>query len=207
LRQPTLKVIAGCNGSGKSTFSQAYVDHIVPFDYDKRFMENYNSLLNIDIRWEMAKNMTIQQFEKEINSAFDHKENFCYETNFDSNPMVWPKKAKELGYKVELIFFCLDRIELAKKRVSIRVANEGHLVPYNIIEYKWKEGYKNLNLYYEFFDYVLLVDNSSPVDMPKNIFELDKNEPGVFDVSKFTNELPEYAKRRFPEIFSLIENE
>jgi len=84
----------------------------------------------------MARNKTAQNFEQEIESALENKRDFCYETNFDSNPMVWAKKAKALGYRIELIFFCLDNIELAQQRVQYRTENNGHHVPDDIVEYK-----------------------------------------------------------------------
>ena len=56
--EPYLIVVAGCNGAGKSRFSKSFVKDIVPFDYDARFNANYQSLQPIDIRHEMANNLT-----------------------------------------------------------------------------------------------------------------------------------------------------
>ena len=42
-----------------------------------------------------------------------------------------------------------------------RTINKGHFVSDETIEYKWKEGYKNLNMYFDLFDHILLIDNSS----------------------------------------------
>ena len=38
MQKPHLIIIAGCNGAGKSTYSQSFTDIIVPFDYDKQFL-------------------------------------------------------------------------------------------------------------------------------------------------------------------------
>lgn len=55
MSNPELLVIAGCNGSGKSSFSKALIpDNIVPFDYDFNFLKFYQSLIPTDFQDEMA---------------------------------------------------------------------------------------------------------------------------------------------------------
>tara|TARA_B110000305_G_scaffold177411_1_gene196423 strand:- start:852 stop:1055 length:204 start_codon:yes stop_codon:yes gene_type:complete len=54
--KPTLLVIAGCNGSGKSSFSKAFTKNGTPFDYDKIHLQKYNSLIPNDLRDQMAHN-------------------------------------------------------------------------------------------------------------------------------------------------------
>lgn len=203
MQSPYLIVIAGCNGSGKSTFSKVYSNDTVPFDYDKRFMENYNSLIDSEFRDIMARNQTTQDLESSIRRAFSNKENFSYETNFDNSPMEWVKEAKGKKYITILIFFCLDSIDLAKTRVKNRTENNGHFVADDTISYKWKEGYKNLNKFYSYFDSLLLVDNSTN-EYISNIVALFKNESGDFDFELYCENLPDYAERRFPEIYNLI---
>ncbi|MCQ2960219.1 MAG: hypothetical protein MJ198_08540 [Bacteroidales bacterium] len=42
---PELTIIAGCNGAGKSTFAQSFLPgNETSFDYDRIFIEIYNSL-------------------------------------------------------------------------------------------------------------------------------------------------------------------
>jgi adenylate kinase family enzyme len=70
MQQPNLIIIAGCNGAGKSTYSSSFVENTAPFDFDKSFLLNYNALFDSDIRADMARNQTIQEFEHAIESAF-----------------------------------------------------------------------------------------------------------------------------------------
>lgn len=204
MQRPNLIIIAGCNGAGKSTYSESFTDNIIPFDFDKKYLENYSSLFDSELRDVIANNMTSSQFTDQINYAFENNLSFCYETNFNQSPLAWAQKAKDLGYKLELIFFCLDSLEIAKKRVQYRTENNGHFVPDTVIFDRWKEGYKNLNLHFSFFDYVLLVDNSSENEYISRLFELEKVDSDSFTLRLFRDKLPEYAKRRFPEIFNLI---
>lgn len=204
--EPYLIVVAGCNGAGKSRFSKSFVKDIVPFDYDARFNANYQSLQPIDIRHEMANNLTTKEFKSSINGAFSHGQNFCYETNFDSYPIEWMTKAKKIGYQTVLVFFCLKSREFAKKRVARRVDELGHPVADQVILDKWKLGYKNLNLHYDKFDYVLLVDNSSDKGPPRQLFALEKQSNGEFDVAVYDPKIPDYAERRYPDIYNLVKN-
>lgn len=204
MQKPHLIVIAGCNGAGKSTYSRALIDSLIPFDYDKQFLKNYESLLDSDIRDVMASNLTINQFTEQIEEAFESRSSFCYETNFHENPLFWAAKAKELGYKIDLIFFCLSTIEIAEKRVLYRTKNKGHFVSNQTIKERWKLGYKNANLYYSFFDYVLFLDNSIDYSLPNELFEIIKNDENELEIRKFVVDLPEFSKTRFPAIFDLI---
>lgn len=208
MRQPFLRIIAGCNGAGKSTYSQSYIsegDQVVPFDYDKRYHEIYNSMFDSDMRDTMAKNQTNDEFVKAIEVAFQNRQSFCYETNFDQQPLLWVKKAQKLGYCLELVFFCLRSIQMAKDRVKFRVQIEkGHFVTNKAVDFKWKEGYKNLNNYFADFDKVLLVENSSSVEPPKNLcllYKLASNN--YFEVKKYTPTLPTWTKRRIPAIYEI----
>jgi len=206
LQSPTLTIVAGCNGSGKSSFSRMNVKGVQPFDYDKRYLEIYSSLYDSEFRDQFAKQKATQEFESSIEGAFSHGKDFCYETNFDTHPIEYAVEAKRLGYELRLIFYCLDSIEIAQKRVAIRTDNNGHFVRNDVIEYKWHEGYKNLNLHFQIFDFIQLLDNSKHNSIPTNVFSLTKNDTGAFDVESYVEEIPPYAQRRYPRIHNLLLN-
>ena len=130
MHKPKLLVIAGCNGSGKSSFSKAFTsDVIIPYDYDKVFKEKYQSLISSDFKDVMTHNLTRKDLKEKIHTAINNKFDFCYETNFNSTPLYWPQIFKDAGYRLEIVFFSLDAIEKAKERVLIRYENGGHFVP------------------------------------------------------------------------------
>jgi len=82
MSRPILLVIAGCNGSGKSTFSKKLgAGNFDPFDYDLNYLKNYSSLHDMDIKDLMAHNMTWRQLEEKVEGAINSNSNFCYETN------------------------------------------------------------------------------------------------------------------------------
>ena len=197
---PDLTVIAGCNGAGKSTFASSFLpDGILSFDYDRLLLETYNSLPDSELREGIAKNETTQAFEHAIEKALLHKVDFCYETNFDAHPLFGLQKFKEHGYQLNMIFFCLDNQEIARHRVQVRTEFKGHFVDDKTIDLKWKEGYKNVNMHFRFFDNILFVDNSKQNDVYSNILQIEKGE-----IELMTDNIPEYFKHRLPAIYDLL---
>jgi predicted ABC-type ATPase len=90
---PDLTIIAGCNGAGKSTFASSFLpEGLTSFDYDRLFLENYNSLPDSELREQLAENQTTGDFEGSIGKALLDNTDFCYETNFDSQPIYWAQK-------------------------------------------------------------------------------------------------------------------
>jgi hypothetical protein len=64
-----------------------------------------------------------------------------------------------------------------------------------------------LNLYFNEFDLTYLIDNSKNGKPPKIYLEIEKINVNEFILKQYEHELPKYAKKRFPSIFSLLENE
>lgn len=196
--EPTLLVVAGCNGSGKSSFSKSLVPPgFLPFDYDAYFLKFYTSLFDSDIREEMAHNMAFAELENQIKVAIANKKNFCYETNFNSTPLHWPKYFKKNGYKLHLIYLCLDSIGEAKRRVAIRVANGGHFVHESEIRRRYYDGFGNLNANFRYFNLIDLFDTSGYSTEPEYILSV---ENGTITTKI---KLLEYLYELIPEILKL----
>jgi len=195
MSEPTLLVIGGCNGSGKSTFSKLLVPpRFKPFDYDLQYLKFYATLRDIDIRENMAHNMAFNELERQIEYATIKGIDFCYETNFNSTPLHWPGIFKSMGYKIHLIYLCLESVDIAKNRVAIRVENGGHFVSESEIEKRYFDGYANLNLHFKYFDLIDAFDTSTYGKEPSYIFSI---EDGLLSAR---NKLPEYLTPLIPEI-------
>jgi predicted ABC-type ATPase len=197
---PVLTIIAGCNGAGKSVFAPSFLpDDLISFDYDKLFLEYYNQLSDSELREEFARNKTTGIFEKSVDEAISNKVDFCYETNFDANPLYWAEIFKKKGYTTNLIFFCLENQDIAKHRIQVRTEFNGHYVNDYTLAFKWKAGYENLNAHYSFFDNILIVDNSKQGEVYTNLLQIKKGKLIVM-----TDRLPDYFSRRFPDIYQSI---
>jgi predicted ABC-type ATPase len=178
---PTLYVIAGCNGAGKSSYSNAITnDNLTPFDYDIHYLKIYKSLTDSELRDRIAHNLTRNLLEENIQKSISKRNDFCYETNFNSTPLYWPEIFKQANFNTELIYFCLDSIDQAKKRVRIRVENGGHFVPDFEIESRFYEGYKNLDENFHRFDIIHLLDSSKYAEIPKHLLSMESGRIVAF---------------------------
>ncbi|TAG15015.1 MAG: zeta toxin, partial [Sphingobacteriia bacterium] len=155
-----LYIIAGCNGAGKTTASfTILLDSL-----------DCKEFVNAD---EIAKGLSPFQPEKvafeagrimlqRITYLLEKNESFSFETTLSSKiyrDLV--AKAKFKHYKVTLLFFWLQNIELAKERVRTRVLEGGHHIEDNIIERRYLRGIKNLfEIYLPLVDAFLIFDNS-----------------------------------------------
>lgn len=199
---PKLIVIAGCNGAGKSTFATTFLPkNLTSFDYDSIYLKNYQELPDSEFRDLFAKRKTTDLFENQINKAIEKKIDFCYETNFDMHPLFWPKRFRENGYALDLIFFCLKNQDIAQHRIQVRTEFKGHFVDNETIDLKWKEGYKNLNNHFDFFDNILIVDNSIQNKIYTNLIQTYDGK-----IFRICEGLPDYIKTRLPNIYELINN-
>lgn len=160
MQDKNLYIIAGCNGAGKTTASfTILVDTLECMEF-----------INAD---EIAKGLSPFQPEK---VAFEAgrimlnriKELLHKGVNFSIESTLSTKSYKHLiinaqqkGYKVSILYFWLQSVELAKERVKSRVLEGGHNIEPQIIERRYFRGIKNfLELYIHMADAVLIFDNS-----------------------------------------------
>jgi predicted ABC-type ATPase len=140
------------------------------------FLSRYKSLLEIYVKEQMAHNLATSDLTTEIEEAWETGKDFAFETNFDNKPMFWPDQFKARGYELFLIFICLESIDLANKRVAIRVENGGHFVPNFEVERRYNAGFKNLNSVYSQFDFVDILEGSAHGKMPKHIASIENGK-------------------------------
>ena len=100
---------------------------------------------------------------RRIEDLIGQKQNFAFETTLSTRSFVsLIRRAKLKGYRINLIYYWLDSVNLAKERVRIRVAEGGHYIPEETITRRYYAGIRNfIHLYEANTDYWLLIDNSS----------------------------------------------
>ncbi|MBE8722982.1 zeta toxin family protein [Sphingobacterium pedocola] len=162
-----LYIIAGCNGAGKTTASFTILPEIL----------DCKEFVNAD---EIAKGLSPFQPEKvsveagrimlnRISELFSENESFAFETTLSTRSYKQKiEKAKEQGYRVTLLFFWLQSIELAKERIKP-----------DVIERRYIKGIKNLfDIYLPIVDGALIFDNSEG----KHDLLADKQIDGLLNV-------------------------
>jgi len=145
-----LFIVAGANGSGKSTFCSEFLQvKQIPF-------------LNAD---EIAKEICPENMEsvaiaagkelyKRLDKVFENKESFAIESTLaGKNYIRVIQKAKELNYEITLIYVFLENENVCINRVRTRVLKGGHNVPEEDIKRRYfRSKYNFWNLYKDLVD-------------------------------------------------------
>lgn len=173
-----LYIIAGCNGAGKTTASFTILPEIL----------DCKEFVNAD---EIAKGLSPFQPEKvsfeagrimlnRINELLSENQNFAFETTLSTRSYKDKvAEAKDKEYRVTLLFFWLQSIDLAKERVKTRVLEGGHNIEPDVIERRYIRGIKNLfDIYLPIVDGALIFDNSDV----KHELIADKKVDGILNV-------------------------
>lgn len=155
-----LYIIAGCNGAGKTTASMTIlpksllVKEFVNADEIAKGLSPFNPE---GVAIEAGRLML-----KRIDFLLEHRESFSIETTLATKSYVsLVNRAHELGYMVHLIYFWLETPELAINRVAERVRKEGHNIPTDVVERRYKAGINNLfKLFRSQTDLWVIYDNS-----------------------------------------------
>lgn len=127
-----------------------------------------------------------------INELFSKNESFAFETTLATRSYRTKiLDAKKNGYFVNLVFFWLNSVDLAKERVKTRVLEGGHNIPVEVIERRYTNGIKNLfNIYLPIVDKAYIFDNSNGNHLliaEKSIgIEIDIINPTLYNTLKTT---------------------
>ena len=164
---PNLYIIAGCNGAGKTTTSFTVLPEIL----------GCKEFVNAD---EIARGLSPFQPEgvsfqagrimlQRIHELLNNRVDFGFETTLATRSYVsLIEQARSAGYIITLIYFWLESVDLAQKRVAERVLKGGHNIPTEVIERRYHAGLKNLFArYMDKVDGWMVYDNS--VDFPRPI--------------------------------------
>lgn len=177
----TLEIIAGPNGSGKTTFAETALQ--------KRKNALY---INSD---SIARGLTLNgseyaQYEagrfmlKKINDCLKNNLSFSYETTMSGR--IWTshlRLAKKQGYKIIIYFVFVDSVQLSLKRIQSRVKNGGHDIPKDIVLRRFKRTFANFtNLYSPFADEWHIIDNTT---FPTEIARKENYRTEIFYKDKF----------------------
>jgi len=183
LEGKTIYIIAGCNGAGKTTASYSILPAIL----------DCKEFVNAD---EIAKGLSPFQPEKvafeagrimmeRINLLLTQDDNFAFETTLSTKSYKGKLiNAKSRGYSVKLLFFWLPTVEMAVKRVGMRVKEGGHNIPTDVVKRRYVRGIRNLfEIYIPLCDEWAVFDNS---EKPILVADGTPNETDVVDFHKWT---------------------
>src|SRR5262245_37601654 len=124
---PQLWVVAGPNGAGKSTLTRRYLEGRLPIVNPDVIAQRLDPVNPPRARVRLqAGRETIHRQEAFLTQGID----FALETTLSGNrELELMRRAREMGYKVTLVYIGIDTPGLADVRISQRVAEGGHHIP------------------------------------------------------------------------------
>ena len=140
---PTIYVISGCNGAGKTTFAREFLPKEVKC---LRF-------LNAD---ELARGLSplkpsagavraARLLLTQVDECLRHRETFALESTLSGKTYIRLfRRARKLGYEIELHYLWLSSPTQAIARVRQRVQQGGHHVPAADIRRRFKRSLAHL---------------------------------------------------------------
>jgi predicted ABC-type ATPase len=155
-------IIAGPNGSGKTTFAKNFLPQealtfrFINADLIAAGLAPFNPE---SVSYKAARLML-----NELDEYTKAGESFAFETTLSgAHYLQRIQEWKDLGYSVKLWFIALSSPELAISRVKERVAQGGHNIPEEVIRRRYTAGLENLPIYQKVVkSWVLLDGDKTP---------------------------------------------
>lgn len=162
----TAFIIAGPNGSGKTTFSISLIKNTKILT---GMHLNADIILKANDSTDEYKNLSPLEKHLRVSSLIDQKidelindgENLILETVFSSSYKLQTfQKLKDAGYFINMIFVSTQDPLINVQNVALRVEKGGHDVPINKILSRYKGAHENLHKIVNDVDCLILIDNS-----------------------------------------------
>ncbi|WXT99365.1 MAG: hypothetical protein Ctma_0061 [Catillopecten margaritatus gill symbiont] len=177
MKKPVLTIIAGPNGSGKTTITEQFLKY--------KWLEDA-TYVNPDIiaQEKFGGWNSKESFIKAANYAQEIRENcikdkksLVFETVFSTEEKVgFIQQAIDAGFFIRLFFIATTDPAINAKRISERVTKGGHSVPLDKIISRYYKSIANCAKMVNLVDRVYIYDNSIDNADPKLIFRVENNQ-------------------------------
>jgi len=136
---PTIYVIAGCNGAGKTTFAKEFLPSVGVV----RFLNADEIARGLSpLRPEVVAFKAGRLLLSELHELIERREAFALESTLSGRTYVNIfEQAKQCGYAIELHFVWIPDVREAIRRVRQRVIEGGHDVPGEDVQRRFAAKY------------------------------------------------------------------
>lgn len=195
-KKPELIVIAGPNGSGKTSVTQKFLHHewavgTVYINPDEVARDRFGN-------WNFVENIlkAAQYCESWRERCLETMTSFVFETVLSSKEKVeFLLRAKEKGYFIRLFFISTCDPAINASRIANRVMKGGHDVPISKIISRYYKSITNCGIISTVVDRLYVYDNSVEDKEAKLLFRLVNGKMGKM----YVEDIPKWASHILPE--------
>ncbi len=188
--KPTLCIVAGPNGSGKTTttiqlLNNEWAADSVYINPDNIAQETFGDWNSSEAILKAAQLATDMRYK-----CLDEKKNFVFETVFSSDEKIeFIRKAKEAEFFIRFFFVCTNDPTINVLRITNRYLNGGHEVPISKIISRYYKSLANAALAFSLVDRAYIYDNSIENKLPQLLYRMVDGK--LF--KKYVDNLPQWA--------------
>ena len=189
-RLPTLCVVAGPNGSGKTSttvqlLANEWSEGSLYINPDNIAQERFGDWNSPEAVLKAARYATDLRYK-----CLNEKRDFVFETVFSSDEKIeFLRKAHEAGFFIRFFFVCTSNPKINVSRITKRYLEGGHEVPISKIISRYYKSYVNATKAISFVDRAYIYDNSVEDHLPQLLFRMTEGK--VF--KQYTEDIPEWA--------------
>ncbi len=189
LKKPILIVIAGPNGTGKTSITNKILEHewvenclyINPDNIAKETFGDWNSNEAVLKAAKLSAEMR--------ETCIEQQKGLIFETVLSADDKIeFIKKAKAKGYFIRLFFVGTESPAINASRIAHRVLEGGHDVPITKIISRYSKSISNCCVVSKIVDRAYIYDNTIDYEDPKLLFRVIDGK-----VSKEYNPINQWA--------------
>lgn len=190
--RPILIIVAGPNGSGKTTITSKILRHewlenaiyINPDNIAQERFGNWNSPEAVLEAARYCKNWREEALQKH--------QSLIFESVFSSDEKVdFVYRAKQQGYFIRLFFVATTHPSINAARIAKRVIQGGHDVPITKIISRYQKSIFNCKKIISSVDRLYIYDNSIEDKDARILFRMSDGSLA----KKYTDDIPEWAMK------------
>lgn len=188
--KPVLIIIAGPNGSGKTTVTSQILEHkwmedSIYINPDIVAQEKFGDWNSID-----AIKQSIEYCESLRESCLKDRKSLIFETVLSREDKVnYIMRAKEAGFFIRLFFVCTESPTVNASRIAKRVMEGGHDVPISKVISRYKSSILNCCIASNIADRTYIYDNSAENKTAQILFRLTDGKL----TKQYIEKIPEWA--------------
>lgn len=191
MKRPVLCIVAGPNGSGKTTTTKLLLADewgrdCLYINPDNIAQEQFGDWNSPEAVLKAAQEATRQRY-----ACLEERKNFVFETVFSSEEKLqFVKRAHAAGFFIRIFFVCTLSPQINVARVTKRFLTGGHEVPISKICSRYYKSIANMLRSASIVDRAYFYDNSIDDQMPRLLFRTVNGRL----LKQYTDDIPQWAQ-------------